>query len=301
MKTLHVFGWVTSVFFLIVSTGLPVLAAEAEAAEPLPKMTPEDLSAQLNEPVKPMTADALRRGYEGKPLELLLAVRNARTEQVKQLVGELASAAEGEGAAPSGHWDERPEREWRRGKPTEVWALDDSAANLFQEAARQATLANDSAVWAALEPLLERLVAETVTSYASEIMLIGERREFDILLPHVRLDAPLVLYRLGKATTARETAVCFLAAGNSLKDNLLAALLEAGAKPDVRCLDDWTPLALAILRGNLRKVSLLLKHEAGPNTTSHGFTPLQLVEKSGLSESFKRELNKELVEHGAVR
>lgn len=268
----------------------------------LSETTPEEVVALLREagkPRQPKDLAGLREDYDGKALKFLLAVRNGRAEKVRELHKELELA---NGPDAWGSWDDLPD--WvlkRRREPAEVYVLGFDAADLFQEAALQATVKDDPAVWTALRPVLEALVANSVVSPASAVMLEGEMRELEALLERIDPDVPLIEYRFGKAATIREPAVCFLAADNSLKSEILRAFLEAGANPDLGCLDDWTPLALAVLRGTLSNVSVLLDHEANPNTKSHGLTPLQLVESSSLSEFLKRELNKRLVEHGAMR
>lgn len=76
---------------------------------------------------------------------------------------------------------------------------------------------------------------------------------------------------------------------------IVQALLKAGADPNLKAENDWTPLHEAVAAGNTEVVELLLRHGAKVNAVTHnGRTPLHLSSSpNGLA------IGKLLVKHGA--
>ncbi len=84
------------------------------------------------------------------------------------------------------------------------------------------------------------------------------------------------------------------AASRSLE--IARLLLEHGADPDSRQLDDFTPLHEAAANGQLELVSLLLAHGADVNLSQKpGQTALDFAQKAG-----HQEVVEYLLQHGAV-
>ncbi len=257
-------------------------------------------------PAKPSTVEELHSEFTGNELKFLLGVRAGRADEIAGLLGALdftsSNHKDEEIADAWGLWRELSEDwNWKKGMPLEIRKLDFGAELFIFETYLQAKVSDSSEVWSILAPLLERLV---LSSYLWNIALLAERgKELrDLVSNRINLDARLAVYRFGGGQIAREPAICYLQTEGILKTWEMEIFLEAGADPDVQCINGFTPLIGAAWNGFEYQVKLLLRFGADPNKSRQGGTPMQaVIEAPHLSEETRESIMKLLAEHGAHR